>query len=111
MDGIDLRGVNGLLTRESQFSPSLAFFLYVLFFQRQTSLVNWVGVLITLVAIYLGMARKSAKIVKEDIGFLSTQLDIMRQRKDKRHEVSVKGDEISLAFRKFWRKKMKQASG
>ena len=40
--------------------PALAFVWDVLFFQRQTSLVNWVGVLITLVAIYLGMARKSA---------------------------------------------------
>ena len=40
--------------------PALAFVWDVLFFQRPTSLVNWVGVLITLVAIYLGMARKSA---------------------------------------------------
>jgi phenylpropionate dioxygenase-like ring-hydroxylating dioxygenase large terminal subunit len=56
------------------------------------------------------MARKSAKIVEEDIEFLSSQLDIMRARKDNWHEVSVKGDEISLSFRKFWRRKMKQAS-
>jgi len=56
------------------------------------------------------MARKSAKIVQEDIEFLTTQLDIMRARKDNWHEVSVKGDEISLAFRKFWRRKMKQAA-
>ncbi len=56
------------------------------------------------------MARKSAKIVEEDIDFLSAQLEIMRQRKDNWHEVSVKGDEISLAFRKFWRRKMKLSS-
>jgi len=55
------------------------------------------------------MSRKSAKIVEEDIDFLSSQLDIMRARKENWHEVSVKGDEISLAFRKFWRRKMKQA--
>jgi phenylpropionate dioxygenase-like ring-hydroxylating dioxygenase large terminal subunit len=56
------------------------------------------------------MARKSAKIVKEDIEFLTSQLEIMRQRRNNWHEVSVKGDEISLAFRKFWRRKMKQAT-
>ena len=40
--------------------PALAFVWEVLFFQRPTSLVNWLGVLIALAAIYLGMARKSA---------------------------------------------------
>ena len=55
------------------------------------------------------MARKSARIVKEDIEFLSTQLDILRAAGEDKHEVSVKGDEISLAFRKFWRRKMKQS--
>jgi drug/metabolite transporter (DMT)-like permease len=40
--------------------PALAFVWDVLFFQRPTSLVNWMGVLIALTAIYLGMARKSA---------------------------------------------------
>lgn len=54
------------------------------------------------------MARKSARIVSEDIDFLATQLDILRRAGDNKHEVSVKGDEISLAFRKFWRRKMKQ---
>jgi drug/metabolite transporter (DMT)-like permease len=41
--------------------PALAFVWDVLFFQRSTSLLNWLGVLIVLTAIYLGMARKSAK--------------------------------------------------
>jgi drug/metabolite transporter (DMT)-like permease len=41
------------------FQPSLAFVWDVLFFQRPTSLVNWLGVLIALAAIYLGMSRKS----------------------------------------------------
>jgi len=40
--------------------PALAFVWDVLFFQRPTSLVNWLGVVIALTAIYLGMARKSA---------------------------------------------------
>ena len=40
--------------------PALAFVWDVLFFQRPTTLVNWMGVLIALVAIYLGMARQSA---------------------------------------------------
>ena len=46
------------------------------------------------------MQRKSAKIVKEDIAFLESQYDIQRT---KRQEVSVTGDEVSLAFRKYWR--------
>jgi len=41
--------------------PALAFVWDVLFFQRPTSLINWLGVLIALAAIYLGMARRSAK--------------------------------------------------
>ena len=40
--------------------PALAFVWDVLFFQRPTSLVNWLGVLIALAAIYLGMGRRSA---------------------------------------------------
>ena len=36
--------------------PALAFVWDVLFFQRPTTLVNWIGVLIALAAIYLGMA-------------------------------------------------------
>ncbi len=52
------------------------------------------------------MARKSAKIVEEDIDFLSSNLEILKKNNNDFHEVSVKGDEVSLAFRKFWRKKM-----
>jgi phenylpropionate dioxygenase-like ring-hydroxylating dioxygenase large terminal subunit len=55
------------------------------------------------------MAKKSAKIVAEDIDFLSSNLEILNKTKDKYHEVSVKGDEVSLAFRKFWRKKLQEA--
>ena len=55
------------------------------------------------------MAKKSAKIVEEDIDFLSSNLAILEKTKDKYHEVSVKGDEVSLAFRKFWRKKLQEA--
>ncbi len=40
--------------------PSLAFVWDVLFFQRPTTLVNWLGVLVALAAIYLGMAGQSA---------------------------------------------------
>lgn len=54
------------------------------------------------------MAKKSAKIVVEDIDFLSSNLEILQKTKDKYHEVSVKGDEVSLAFRKFWRKKLQE---
>lgn len=39
--------------------PALAFVWDVLFFQRQTSLLNWFGVVIVLVAIYLGALRPS----------------------------------------------------
>jgi phenylpropionate dioxygenase-like ring-hydroxylating dioxygenase large terminal subunit len=54
------------------------------------------------------MAKKSAKIVKEDIDFLSSNLEISKKRKNNLHEVSVKGDEVSLSFRKFWRKKLQE---
>jgi drug/metabolite transporter (DMT)-like permease len=37
--------------------PALAFVWDVLLFQRPTSLVNWAGVFIVLVAIYLGSVR------------------------------------------------------
>jgi drug/metabolite transporter (DMT)-like permease len=40
--------------------PSLAFIWDVIFFQRNTSFVNWIGVIIVLSAIYLGMTRSSA---------------------------------------------------
>ena len=40
--------------------PSGAFVWDVLFFQRPTTLVNWLGVLIALTAIYLGMTGQSA---------------------------------------------------
>jgi drug/metabolite transporter (DMT)-like permease len=39
--------------------PSLAFVWDVLFFQRPTTLLNWLGVAIAMVAIYMGMARQS----------------------------------------------------
>ncbi|MEJ2223398.1 MAG: DMT family transporter, partial [Desulfobacterales bacterium] len=42
--------------------PALAFVWDVLFFQRPTSLLNWLGVLVVLTAIYLGMAAKPAKV-------------------------------------------------
>ena len=38
--------------------PSLSFVWDVVFFQRETSLINWLGVCMVLVAIYLGMAKK-----------------------------------------------------
>jgi drug/metabolite transporter (DMT)-like permease len=40
--------------------PSLSFIWDVVFFQRPTSPVNWLGVSMVLAAIYLGMARKPA---------------------------------------------------
>jgi len=52
------------------------------------------------------MAKKSAKIVKEDIDFLTSNLEIQRKLNGNLHEVNVKGDEVSLAFRRFWRKKL-----
>jgi phenylpropionate dioxygenase-like ring-hydroxylating dioxygenase large terminal subunit len=56
------------------------------------------------------MSKISDKIVREDIDFLTSQLAILKKTESKKHEVSVKGDEISLAFRKFWRKKIKQGA-
>ena len=41
--------------------PALAFVWDVLFFQRPTTLVSWLGVLIALAAIYLGMARTAGR--------------------------------------------------
>lgn len=40
--------------------PALAFVWDVLFFQRPTNMLNWLGVVVALVAIYMGMARQSA---------------------------------------------------
>ena len=42
--------------------PSLAFIWDVLFFQRETTAVNWIGVIMAITAIYLGMAKKSDDI-------------------------------------------------
>ncbi|MCB9641066.1 MAG: aromatic ring-hydroxylating dioxygenase subunit alpha [Myxococcales bacterium] len=56
------------------------------------------------------MRRKSDKIVGEDIALLQAQRKIMEQMKNKEgrvREVSVRGDAISLAFRKYWRAKLK----
>jgi len=39
--------------------PSLAFVWDVLLFQRETSPVNWIGVIMAITAIYLGMASRS----------------------------------------------------
>jgi drug/metabolite transporter (DMT)-like permease len=39
--------------------PSLAFIWDVLFFHRETSALNWTGVVMALTAIYLGMTKKS----------------------------------------------------
>jgi phenylpropionate dioxygenase-like ring-hydroxylating dioxygenase large terminal subunit len=54
------------------------------------------------------MARKSAKIVAEDIELLESQIQLMRDHGEGLREVSVKGDEVSLAFRKYWRRKVKE---
>jgi drug/metabolite transporter (DMT)-like permease len=35
--------------------PALSFIWDVLFFSRPTNLINWLGVIITLVAIYMGV--------------------------------------------------------
>ncbi len=52
------------------------------------------------------MGKKSEKIVTEDIDFLASNQKILSRTKDNLHEVSVKGDEVSLSFRRFWRKKL-----
>lgn len=54
------------------------------------------------------MAKKSNKIVNEDIALLRSQKGILDKTKNNLHEVSVKGDEISLAFRKYWRKRLNE---
>jgi len=54
------------------------------------------------------MARKSEKIVNEDIVLLESQLEIMKSRNGDYRDISVKGDEVSLLFKKFWRRKMKE---
>ena len=54
------------------------------------------------------MARKSAKIVGEDIELLGSQIQLMKDHGEGLREVSVKGDEVSLAFRKYWRRKVKE---
>jgi len=59
------------------------------------------------------MRRISHKIVCEDIALLSAQSKVLREQIAKEgriREVSVKGDAISLAFRKFWRQKLHPAS-
>jgi hypothetical protein len=53
------------------------------------------------------MGKKSEKIVTEDIDFLASNQKILKRSGDNIHEVSVKGDEVSLSFRKFWRNKLK----
>ncbi|MFC2093554.1 Rieske 2Fe-2S domain-containing protein [Bacteroidota bacterium] len=54
------------------------------------------------------MAKKSAKIVTEDIDFLTSHQKILNRPNNNLNEVSVRGDEVSLAFRKFWRNQMKE---
>jgi len=54
------------------------------------------------------MHRKSDKIVREDIALLISQADLVKQHGEKWPEVSVKGDEASIAFRKFWGRKMNE---
>jgi len=44
--------------------PSLAFIWDVLFFQRPTSVVNWIGVIMAITAIYFGTTQKSDDIKK-----------------------------------------------
>lgn len=42
--------------------PTLSFIWDVLFFARPTNIINWFGVIITLVAIYLGMSARQKKL-------------------------------------------------
>jgi phenylpropionate dioxygenase-like ring-hydroxylating dioxygenase large terminal subunit len=59
------------------------------------------------------MRRKSDHIVSEDIALLQAQrqiMDAMREKEGRVREVSVRGDAISLAFRKYWRAQMKKES-
>ncbi|WP_022668646.1 DMT family transporter [Desulfospira joergensenii] len=46
--------------------PLLAFVWDVLFFARPTGMTNWIGVLLTLSAIYMGMAGKGDKAIPAD---------------------------------------------
>jgi drug/metabolite transporter (DMT)-like permease len=41
--------------------PALAFVWDVLFFQRPTSTVNWLGVLVVLAAVYLGTVKPTQR--------------------------------------------------
>ncbi len=52
------------------------------------------------------MEKKSRKIVFEDLRLLVAQQKLLQER-GPLTEVSVKADEISLAFRKFWRERLK----
>jgi phenylpropionate dioxygenase-like ring-hydroxylating dioxygenase large terminal subunit len=54
------------------------------------------------------MARKSAKIVGEDIELLESQKKLIKDHGESLREISVKGDEVSLAFRKYWRRMVKE---
>jgi len=47
--------------------PAISFIWDVLFFQRLTTLINWLGVIIALAAIYLGMTGASGSKVKTDL--------------------------------------------
>lgn len=47
--------------------PAISFVWDVLFFQRTTTLVNWLGVIIALAAIYLGMTGASGSKEKTDL--------------------------------------------
>jgi drug/metabolite transporter (DMT)-like permease len=60
-NGSDLKRCGGLLCGVfiDASQPALAFVWDVLFFQRPTTLVNWLGVMVALAAIYLGMAGQS----------------------------------------------------
>lgn len=42
--------------------PSLAFIWDVILFNRATSTINWIGVLITLTAIYMGLTGKTKQV-------------------------------------------------
>jgi phenylpropionate dioxygenase-like ring-hydroxylating dioxygenase large terminal subunit len=57
------------------------------------------------------MARKSEKIVNEDIILLESQLEIIKSRNGDYRDVSVKGDVVSLAFKRFWRRKVEEEAG
>lgn len=54
------------------------------------------------------MKKQSDQIVNEDIDLLRAQQLIYEKAGDDLREVSVKGDRVSLAFRKFWRQQMRQ---